>query len=364
LDLGWQLGATSVTWSSTARRIAVGEAFINPAPKASWQRMLQSSSVYEGFKGMIAPIFADTETTRGWHERLADIGSGRIAHMDATGISVQILSLTLPGIQNITPDKASELANLANDRLFEATKVYPGRLFGFTAIVPQATQHSTREIRRGAERLGMRGVVINSQGNSRYLDDPVFSKIFEAAEALRQPIYLPSREPSSRMMESIPDYGLDSTMQEFAAGASLHALRLILSGTFDRFPRLTVILSHLGEALPFSLQRIDNRYHLLVKAGVLKPLKRLPSEYFRENFFITTSGFTSAPPLQLSLDVLGEQQILFATDDPYGSPEEAVAFMNSVQISEQSRRAIYHENAERVFNLPHQPADLEVIGLA
>jgi 2,3-dihydroxybenzoate decarboxylase len=166
------------------------------------------------------------------------------------------------------------------------------------------------------------------------------------------------------MTESKPDYGLDSAMRGFAAEASLQALRLILSGTFDRFPGLTVILGHLGEALPFSLQRIDNRYYALAKAGLLKPLKRLPSEYFRANFLITTSGFTSAPPLQLSLDLLGEQRILFATDDPYESVEQAVEFMNCVQISEQSRRAIYHENAERVFNLPHQPADLEVIGLA
>lgn len=128
-------------------------------------------------------------------------------------------------------------------------------------------------------------------------------------------------------------------------------MRLIMSGTFDRHPRLKVILGHMGEALPFWLQRIDNRHAAQVMIGVDRKLARRPSEYFRENFFITTSGVTSMPALRLSLDVLGVDRIMFAVDYPYEADAEAVRFMDGATITEDERAKIYEANAMRVFKL-------------
>jgi 2,3-dihydroxybenzoate decarboxylase len=147
------------------------------------------------------------------------------------------------------------------------------------------------------------------------------------------------------------DYGLYFAGWGFAAETGLHAMRLIMCGLFDKFPRLTIILGHMGEGLPFWLQRIDNRYLLQVTIGAVKKLPRLPSEYFLENFFITTSGVTSAPALRLSLDVLGVDRIMFAADYPYESMKEGVEFMDKVNITEEERQKIYSLNAKRVFKL-------------
>jgi 5-carboxyvanillate decarboxylase len=132
----------------------------------------------------------------------------------------------------------------------------------------------------------------------------------------------------------------------------LHAMRLIMSGLFERFPKLQIILGHMGEAIPFWLQRIDNRYLLQVKIGAVTKLARLPSEYFLQNFVITTSGVCSEPALKLSLDVLGADRILFAADYPYESVEEAVSFMDGADLSDDARGRIYWQNAARIFHLP------------
>jgi len=124
-----------------------------------------------------------------------------------------------------------------------------------------------------------------------------------------------------------------------------------MSGVFDEFPKLRIVLGHMGEGLPFWLQRIDNRYLLQVKIGAVKKLARLPSEYFLDNFVITTSGVMSAPALKLSIEVLGIERIMFAADYPYESVEEGVTFLDTVDITEEQRKAIYSTNAERYFKL-------------
>jgi 2,3-dihydroxybenzoate decarboxylase len=198
---------------------------------------------------------------------------------------------------------------------------------------------------------GIKGVIVNSHTRGEYLDAPKFAPILEAAQALGLPLYLHPREPSPAMVRPYLDYGLYFAGWGFAAEAGLHAMRLIMSGTFDRFPKLKLVLGHMGEAIPFWLQRIDNRYALQLKIGAAPKLDKMPSDYFRENFVITTSGVCSAAALDLSLKVLGASRILFAADYPYESIAEAVGFMDDVSISEDDRQDIYWRNAARVFRL-------------
>ena len=259
--------------------------------------------------------------------------------------------MTSPGVQAFDAALATRLAAEANDVLAAAVKTYPTRFAGLAAIAPQDPVAAAREIERAAGTLGLNGLIVNSHTLGEYLDLAKYRPIFEAAEASDMPIYLHPREPAPSMVTPFLDYGLYFAGWGFAAETGLHAMRLIMSGTFDRFPRLKIVLGHMGEGIPFWLQRIDNRYLLEVKIGMVEKLPKLPSEYFLENFVITTAGVTSMPALRLSLDVLGVDRILFAADYPYEDDAEAVQFMDAAKVTEAERKQIYETNAVRVFKL-------------
>lgn len=333
------------------RRIAIEEAFVTDEIAREWEIALRSENAEPGFVKMATSILAPTPANRPLHERLRDLDEGRIAEMDATGIDVAVLSITAPGIQVFEARRATELAAHSNDVLAAAVRKHPTRFGGLGAVAPQDPERAAREVERIAGPLGLLGLIINSHTFGEYLDLPKFRPILEAAEAANMPLYLHPRDPSPGMIGPYLDYGLYFAGWGFAAETSLHAMRLIMSGTFARYPRLKIILGHMGEGIPFWLQRIDNRYLLQVKIGAVEKLPRLPSEYFLENFVITTAGVTSMPALRLSIDVLGVERILFAADYPYEDVAEAVRFLDSAAISEKERAMIYEENARRILRL-------------
>jgi 5-carboxyvanillate decarboxylase len=333
------------------RRIAVEEAFVTPEIMAQWYVVLAGKDVEPGFAKMGETILAQTPGNKPLDDRLLDIGAGRIAHMEKVGIDIQVLSLTSPGVQVFDGPLATRLAAQSNDALAAAVKAYPTRFAGLAAIAPQEPVEAAHEIERAAGKLGLNGIIINSHTKGEYLDAPTYRPIFEAAQAQDMPIYLHPREPAPSMVTPFLDFGLFFAGWGFAAETGLHAMRLIMSGTFDRFPRLKIVLGHMGEGIPFWLQRIDNRYLLEVKIGAVQKLPKLPSAYFLDNFVITTAGVTSMPALRLSLDVLGVERILFAADFPYEDDAEAVRFMDGATVTEDERKQIYETNAMWVFKL-------------
>ncbi|HEV7610761.1 MAG TPA: amidohydrolase family protein [Steroidobacteraceae bacterium] len=333
------------------RKIAVEEAFLTEGIAQEWSKVLASTDVEPGFRMMGDTMLGHSPGARRVHEQLVDVGAGRIRLMDATGIDMQILSLTAPGVQVFDPATATTLARESNDILVEAIRKHPTRLAGLAAVAPQNPHGAAAELARVAGLPGIKGLIINSHTRGEYLDAAKYWTIFEAAESLGLPLYLHPREPSPSMIAPFLEYGLYFAGWGFAAEAGLHAMRLIMSGVFERFPKLQIILGHMGEAIPFWLQRIDNRYLLQVKIGAVTQLARLPSEYFLRNFVITTSGVCSQPALKLSLEVLGVDRILFAADYPYESVEEAVSFMDHADLSEDARARIYWQNAARIFHL-------------
>lgn len=335
----------------TVRRIAVEEAFVTPEIMAEWRKVLAGPDAEPGFAKMGDSILAQTPANKPLDDRLLDIGAARLAHMDAIGIDMQVLSLTSPGVQVFDAALATRLAAESNDALAAAVRAHPSRFAGLAAIAPQDPQAAAKEIERAAHTLKLNGLIVNSHTRGEYLDAAKFRPIFEAAEALDMPIYLHPREPAASWVAPYLDYALWFAGWGFAAETGLHAMRLIMSGTFDRFPKLKIVLGHMGEGIPFWLQRIDNRYRLETKIGACEKLPRLPSEYFLDNFVITTSGVTSMPALRLSLDELGVDRILFAADFPYEDDAEAVRFMDGANVTEAERRKIYETNACRVFRL-------------
>ena len=333
------------------RRIAVEEAFVTEEIAQEWKKVLASKFVEPGFRMMGQTILGDDPGARLVHSRLVELGEGRIAAMDADGIDFAVLSITSPGVQVFDAVTATRLARDANDALAAAVKVHPTRFAGLAAVAPQYPSGAAQELERAARQLGMKGFLINSHTMGEYLDDAKYSPIFEAAQALDMPLYLHPREPAPSMVTPFLDYGLFFAGWGFAVETGLHAMRLIMCGLFDRYPKLRIVLGHMGEGMPFWLQRVDNRYLLQVKIGAVKKLPRLPSEYFLDNFVITTSGVMSAPALRLSLEVLGADRIMFAADYPYESVMEGVKFLDTVVITDVEREKIYCSTAQRVFKL-------------
>ncbi|MGH3376202.1 MAG: amidohydrolase family protein, partial [Actinoallomurus sp.] len=198
-------------------------------------------------------------------DRLRDFGEGRIAEMDAAGIDLQVLSLTAPGVEQLPADRAIPLACEANNRVGEAVRQWPDRFAGFAAIPMAAPDAAAKELGRTVDEYGFKGALINGHVQGRYLDDEFFWPVLECAEALGVPLYLHPTVPPRPVLEHVyaGNYsaevmgGLATAAWGWHIDTATHVLRLILSGAFDRFPNLQLIVGHLGEALPFMLPRLD-----------------------------------------------------------------------------------------------------------
>lgn len=344
------------TWADSSlpkkkyKRIATEEAFATAALIDESIRLIESGKAEPAFAMMGKFVFGNGLGAKIIDAKLLDLGENRIKRMDADGIDFAILSMTSPGVQVFEADKAIGISTEANDILAEAVRKYPHRFGGLAAIAPQAPNEAAKEIAR-AKKLGLKGIIINSHTQGEYLDLPKFVPILEAAQDLNMPIYLHPREPASQWVAPYVDYGLYFASWGFAAEAALHAMRLIMSGTLDRFPKLRIVLGHMGEGIPFWLGRIDNRYKGQVVVGASSVLEQLPSEYFLRNFVITTSGMTDNASLRLAIDVLGVERIQFAADYPYENARNGVRALESANITEEERKLIFETNAIKYWGL-------------
>jgi 5-carboxyvanillate decarboxylase len=287
-------------------------------------------------------------------EKMQDLGEVRLRDMDATGIAKQILSITSPGVQIFDAPTAVSLATSFNDQLADAIRKHPTRFAGLAAIAPQDPSAAAKELQRAVKSLDLKGAIINSHTRGEYLDEPKFWEIFEAAESLGVPIYLHPNTPSPRMVGPFLDRGLDGAVFGFAVETSLHVLRIVFAGVFDRFPKLQMVIGHLGEGLPYWFFRIDFMHQRLTSnnryANVPK-LKRKPSEYLRDNFHVTTSGMAWEPPILYAISVLGIDRVLYAMDYPYQFVPEEVKVTDNLPISDADKKKFYQSNAENSFRL-------------
>ena len=287
-------------------------------------------------------------------DRLLDLGAGRIADMDASGIDVAVLSLTSPGVQAyVDVEDARRVSASSNALLAEAVAARPDRYVGMTAIAPQDPEWSAAEIRRGAE-LGFRGVLVNSHTHGEYLDHPKFDPIFHALADTGHPLYIHPTTPPDSMIGPMLEAGLDGAVFGFGVETGLHLLRLITSGIFDRYPDLQIIVGHAGEALPYWLYRLNFMHGAGVRSqryACLKPLRHDLFHYMRNNVLVTTSGMPFEPAIKLCLDVLGEDRVMYAMDYPYQYVPEEVRIHDLLDIADGAKKKLMQTNAERVFRL-------------
>jgi 2,3-dihydroxybenzoate decarboxylase/5-carboxyvanillate decarboxylase len=283
---------------------------------------------------------------------LLDLEERRLRDMDENGIAMHLLSLTAPGVQMFDADTATELAALANDRLAAVVQRHPTRFAGLATFAPHSPKRAAKEMERAIKTLKLHGFIVNSHTNNDYFDDPKFFPILEAAEALDGCIYIHPRAPSDGMAAPFRDYGLDSAQWAYGLEVSTHAVRMMVSGVFDRFPKLKICIGHMGEAVHFWFWRLDYMNKNAQNRGSAPKLQLTPSEYFKRNFVITTSGAESHLALDYSIKALSIDNVLWAIDYPYQPSAPAVAFMDSAPVSAAEREKLYHGNAERIFHIP------------
>jgi predicted TIM-barrel fold metal-dependent hydrolase len=288
--------------------------------------------------------------------QLEDLGQGRLANMDAEGIDVQVLSHTTPGAQHLKGAEGVERAVAANDKLAAAVRAHPGRFAGFATLPTADPMAAADELDRAVSELGFVGAMVNSTlgTNGAFLDNPVFEPLLARAERLDVPLYLhPSAPPeslSSVLYSDLPDNAATRMLATGAWGwhaeAGLHALRLVVTGVFDRHPGLRLVLGHGGEMLPFMLGRIDR---------LLPPertgLPTVPSEYFLRHVWVTTSGIFTLPPLLCTVQVFGVDRVLFSVDYPYSPNAPGREALDTLPLSPEDVRKVAGGNAERLLGL-------------
>ena len=285
--------------------------------------------------------------------KLADLGATRLRDMDAGGIDLQVISHTVSGIVFLPGSEDVRLARAANDQLAAAVAAHPDRFAGFATLPMTDPEAAADELERAVRSLGFKGAMINGTTNGRFLDDPSFLPILERAVALDVPIYIHPAEPPATVREAYysgfdpaVNYSLSTAGWGWHSEVGIHALRLILAGVFDRLPTLQIIIGHMGEMIPFMLARINN-----VLTPVAKHLQHAVPDYFLQNFYITTSGFFTDPPLLLALQTMGADRIIFSVDYPYSANEQGRVFLDSASISPADKEKISHLNAERLLKL-------------
>jgi 5-carboxyvanillate decarboxylase len=339
----------------TPVRIATEEAWAPPELLARYRRLLQEkpASGDPGFHSLWGFFLGTTPRATQLVQRIQDLGERRLADMDASGISKQVVFVTAPGVQVFDAATAVSLSRDLNNQLLQETRKHPDRYAALAAIAPQDPAEAVKELQRAISR-GFKGAVINSHTQGQYLDEPKCWEIFAAAEALDAPLYLHPNTPPPAMIGPFLPRGLDGAIYGFAVETGLHLLRIIVAGVFDRFPRLKIVVGHLGEGLPFWLFRLDFMHRSMVASNRYegaKPLNHPLSHYLKSNVWVTTSGMQWAPAILFCQQVLGADRVMYAMDYPYQFVPEEVKVTDELPISQEDRRKLYQLNAERVFRL-------------
>jgi 2,3-dihydroxybenzoate decarboxylase len=290
--------------------------------------------------------------------RLIDMQERRLREMDDNGMEMMILSLNAPAIQAIhNRSQAIDMAQRANDFLAEQVALRPNRFQGFAALPMQDPDAATQELERCMKDYGFRGALVNgfsqidTPENVVYYDAPQYEGFWAKAEQLDAPFYLHPRNPISSWAQIYNGHPwLMGPTWAFAQETAVHALRLMASGLFDRHPGLKIVLGHLGEGLPFNMWRVDNR-NGWVKAPKSYPAKKPLSEYFQQNFWLTTSGNFRTQTLIDAMMEIGADRVLFSTDWPFENVDHACNWFDAASISEADRLKIGRTNAVDLFKL-------------
>jgi predicted TIM-barrel fold metal-dependent hydrolase len=309
------------------------------------------SEVAARFTGMNAVPARDAAGIRQLHQRLYDVADLRIREMDEAGIDVQVLSHAAPSLQQVDAETGPALARAANDRLHQTVQAHPDRFAAFGALPTANPKAAADELERTVSKLGFKGAMVHGLTNGLFLDDPQFWPIFERAVALDVPLYLHPSIPDPRVIEVYyKDYvekfpTLLRAAWGFTVETATQGVRLVLSGVFDKYPGLKIILGHLGEGIPLYLWRINMGF---ARDG------RGPTWFrdtFTEHFWVTTSGFFSDPALIHCVQEIGIDRVLFSVDYPFVENPPGTSWAERIPFSADDKAKILNGNAKRLLKL-------------
>ncbi len=320
--------------------IALEEHFYDPEVKAQFQG-------------------ADAALGRAAHlaERLDDLGALRIHEMDEAGVDLQVLSHGAPSVQKLDAETAVAIARRANDRLNEACRANPKRFAAFCVCPTPDPKAAADELERTVTKYGFKGAMIHGLTNGVFHDDKRFWPIYERAQALDVPIYIHPAYPQKAVLDAYyKDYvgdfpALATAGWGFTVETATQGIRMVLSGMFDAFPKLQIILGHLGEGLPFFLWRINQALSREMAGG--GPMKKSVAfrDTFCEHFYITTSGFFSDPALQCCITEMGIDRVMFSIDYPFVANKPGTEWIGALSLNAADKEKILSGNAKRLLRI-------------
>jgi predicted TIM-barrel fold metal-dependent hydrolase len=286
-------------------------------------------------------------------EQLDEMGDGRIRVMDEAGIDMQVLSALSNNVQDLEPALSVSVNRQINDRMARTIERYPDRFRAFAALPMTDPAAAVDELERCVGALGFLGAMIHGQTRGVFLDHPSVRPILAAAERLDVPIYLhPAPPPAavresyySRLTEEV-EACLSTSGWGWHSETAMHVLRMVAAGVFEDLPDLKLIVGHMGEGLPFHLDRIESMLSPVVIGHALTV-----AETLRRNLYLTTSGYNTATPLICALAAFGVDHIMFSVDHPFANSQQATTFLRSAPVSESEREQIAHGNVEALLGI-------------
>jgi len=288
--------------------------------------------------------------------KLADVTGERLKSMNESGISMQVLSVENADVNLLDSSSAPDFASRYNDLLFEKIKDHPDRFTAFAHLPVVAPSAAADELERTVNTYGFRGAMIRGLTNGEFLDAPKFAPILERAEKLGVPIYIHPGLPPKAVMDAYYS-NIGNKVGPFEAIAcwgwgwhsetAIHILRLLAAGTFDRYPKLKIVIGHMGEMLPMMWVRSNRAF----MPGAGGDNQRTLQDTFRQQLYITTSGFFTQPPLQLALETIGIDNIMLSVDYPFSSNQMGLSFLNEIQLPPEQVEKIAHVNANKLLEL-------------
>jgi predicted TIM-barrel fold metal-dependent hydrolase len=327
-------------WGAEVKLIAIEEHFLTEEIRTAWAASaVQEAAVASFDRGEIG-------------QRLDDLGQGRLALMDASGIDVQVLSVTTPALHNLEPEQSVMLARRTNDLLAATIAQHPTRFQGFATLPMPAPAEAARELERAVTALGLAGAMLCGRTRDKNLDHADFLPMFEVAARLGVPLYIHPQLPQQAVRSALyAGFGdaVDTAFAAFALGwhyeAGIQFVRLMLAGVFDKFPDLQIVLGHWGEVVLFYIERLKGLERVA-------KLQRSVTEYMQQNLYVTPSGMWSQPYLQRTLEIVSPERLLFSADYPYQyrSPDAPRTFLNEAALSPEQKEMFAHGNWERLMS--------------
>lgn len=282
----------------------------------------------------------------GWHRRVlpkhTDVAA-KLADMDQAGIERTALSINDPGPELFGKD-SNAVARLANDFVASVVRQHPERFFGLAVLPFQDEKGNLAELDRCIDKLGMKGILLYSNLDGRFPDEPEFRGVFEMAEKRNVPILLHPAYPTT--FEATKGYDMAAGLG-LMFDTTIALTRIILAGILERHPDLKLVCPHVGGALPYLVGRVDHQTQVLKRGA--ENIRRPPSEYLKRIYLDTVSPIAMA--IRYGYDFVGADRLLYASDHPWVDPNLIAKHVGSLALPAADEAKIFSGNARTLFRL-------------